>query len=215
MKSNKKWTDEAIASEIKRIQEVLEIDHMPTKNEIKQAANSFGLAVAIANSGGMKQWCEKLGIDRQEDIIKRASLFEKKAVQILKEKTNEDFDIAPFNYPYNLIHKKTGIKISIKISERKYHQRYRTTYTWGFGKISSPQPCDYFMLVCNNVKLVDKILIVPVFFLENMKYLTVGKNSKYDYFKDRYDIIMKEIDTRKLIRRNIAVSWMKKWGEKI
>jgi hypothetical protein len=200
-----KWTDKKITKAIRRVMNHLKIDNMPSKTEIEYALGDKALTNAIVKHGGFGYWADKLGLERSSSTTKKAFHYEKQAQRILLEKTGYEFELTMYKHPYDLYCK--GVKIDVKVVERKYKSHNRTNYCHEFTNQKNPSTCDFFMLICNNAKVIDKILIVPAIYFNDKHIIHVSKDGKmsdsYNYFVDRYEYITDLIDYNKKMRKKI------------
>ncbi|GIN93357.1 hypothetical protein J22TS1_44080 [Siminovitchia terrae] len=83
-----KWNDETIASEIRNLMNLLDIERMPTSTEMKNNKMS-GLVRAIGLTGGLYVWAEKLGLKMKE----REPAWPDKRIETEIKKCIEDLQI--------------------------------------------------------------------------------------------------------------------------
>ena len=214
--TTKKWSQEAIQAEIERIQAELGITRMPTQNEIKRNTKSLGLIAAIYKSGGLIKWAENLNISTKDsEFLKAGSEIQDRYHQILQEKTGFEFEKAPFHYPFTFLHEDTGLTVLLKVKNRQYPDIHRTSHVYPFVFNVKQYP-SYYMLACNNAKLLDKMLIVPGFVLHGRKYINIGgRDSKYNYFRDKYNPMIQDIKHITKTRRYMESYFDRKWDMEI
>ena len=81
------------------------------------------------------------------------------------------------------------VKVDVKVSHY-YHNDEVSFHTFGLGK--KYHNCDIFICVClDDDDKVVKNLTIPSDFLIGIRQLSVGANSKYDKFNNKFEYIDK------------------------
>jgi hypothetical protein len=182
-----KWNDELIATEIYKVMKSLNIDRMPSNQEIKIVTKNNKLANAIRRHGGFYYWADKLGIPVKECETKLGKKYE----SILKkymETQGWEAEQMGARHPYDLLINE-NIKIDVKASKRYYYSDQNYYYTFNLEK-KNPT-CDIYVCFClDDNEGFDKVLIIPSKFLHKTQ-LSIGIESIYDKYIDRWDLIDK------------------------
>lgn len=178
-----KWTDEKIKEEIFSVMKILEINRMPSSVEIERAGNCT-LSSAIGKHGGFNQWAKKLGLNQSKCQTRIGQIGECLIKELIE---NKGYKVEKMSskHPYDLL-VNGNIKIDVKTSNIFKSNKDWSSYSFNLEK--SKPTCDIYVFVCLNNKDVERILVVPSKFLKQTQ-LCIGGNSKYDFYKDRWDYI--------------------------
>lgn len=181
--SGLKWTEEAIIREIELAVDLLKIERMPTSVELKRVFNDSKLINAIRRNGGFKFFADKLNLN-QSNCETRIGLFGELHIKGILENKNYYVEKMSVKHPYDLLVNKQ-VKLDVKTANLTTTDTY-SYYSFNLEK-SSPT-CDIYVFVCIEEEVIQKILIIPSKFL-NQTQLSIGKKTKYDVYKDRWDYI--------------------------
>ena len=180
-----KWTNELVEKEIKGVMKALNIERMPSNSEVKSVVGN-GLACKISKSGGYKYWANKLNLRMKKSETNLGKEYETKVAEMLKSKGYE-VERMSMKHPYDLLVNQ-NIKIDVKVSNL-YKGEKGEFHTFNLEKYN--HNCDLFVCICVTDGEVVKILVIPSKFLMKVSQLSLGMNSIYDVFKDRFDYIEK------------------------
>jgi hypothetical protein len=181
----KRWTDEKVEKEVKKVMVALNINRFPTRSEMELVTRNHGLSVKISKSGGFKEWAKKLNLPLKESETQLGQEYEEIIRNIIKKETGYIFELTNTKHPYDLY--LDGVKIDVKVSNRHYPEKNYYYYTFNLEKI--PPTCDIYVCLCKNKSHIDKILVIPSTEIDAINQLSIGKESKYDKYKDRFDYI--------------------------
>ena len=184
-----KWNDDLIASEIKRVIEMLGIYRFPTKSEIERCLGHRGLNKAISKYGGTRYWSEKMGYDVKDCESEFGYYFEQYALKDIKNNLGIEGYLNKPRYPYDIT-ANHNIKINVKSSKLIKNKVGYQYYSFNLEK--KEPTCDIYILYCvNNDKTINKTYIIPscVFYNQNQVGISGNGISKYDKYLDRWDII--------------------------
>lgn len=182
-----KWSDDKIAEEIIKVKMALNIERMPTRTEIEIVTNDSALTNKISKTGGTKYWANKLNLDLKDSETKLGQEWE---MYVKSELDNLGYEVEKMTtkHPYDLL-VNNNIKVDVKVS-RYYKGKGFKYHTFNMEK--KYHNCDIFICIgLDEEDHVVKILVIPSKYLMNKKQLSVGIESKYDKFNDRWDYIDK------------------------
>lgn len=177
-----KWSDTKIKEEIYKIMKTLNINRMPSCNEIKIVTKETSLCNAIMRNGGVKKWANILNLSLSECNTRTGQDAEYKIKSILENKGFK-VDKMQLKHPYDLL-VNDNIKIDVKISNKYKSDKGWNSYCFNLEK--KYPTCDLYILNCNDD---NKILIIPSKFLKQTQVCITDKESKYDKFINRWDYI--------------------------
>ena len=180
----KKWDNDIIEKEILRIKNDININHMPTREQVLLDKMGNSLSSAICRTGGFRGWAKKLNLEFKDCESKDGWAYEDKVFDLL---INQGYKIKKMTtgYPYDLLIN-NKIKIDVKMS-RPHYVNDKRYHTFGINKIYST--CDLYILVAlNDLDDIEKILIIPGYILRVVT-LTISQNNKYDKYINRWDLI--------------------------
>lgn len=181
-----KWTYEDAFNKVKKCIDVMGYSSMPTTKELKDFYGESGLAVKLNKR---IDWKEKimrdLEIKYKDCETTKGKKYECLASEILikngfrveRMTTKEHFDLLVDGV----------VKVDVKVGKRWYIEASQAN---SFGIHKKYATCDVYMLIALNDNCQnERIFIIPSFLARNQSTLTIGKNSKYDKWINRYDII--------------------------
>lgn len=182
-----KWTNKLVEEEIYKVMDALNLKRMPSRSEMKLVREDDALSNKISKTGGFKKWANKLNLEIKNSETQLGQEFEIFVKNFLNKKLGYEFTITSTRHPYDLYFK--GVKIDVKVGNRYYYDENNYYHSFNLEKI--PPTCDIYICMCKNNENIDKILIIPSVDISNLNQLSVGKDSIYDKYIDRYDIIKK------------------------
>lgn len=163
------------------------INRMPTRSEVLLFSGDNSLENRIMRSGGFKAWAERLHLK----LKSCETYFGNKYEEITADKLRllfDDVKTTPVKFPYDIvINNRT--KIDVKAS-RLYKGKQGEFYT--FNLESKYPKCDFYIAYCINERdVAEKVLVIPACVMAGKSQLSVGKNSIYDKYHCRWDLIKK------------------------
>ena len=179
-----KWNEETIKEGILEVIKALNTNRMPTRVEIENLTGNSALTNIISKKGGFRHWAEKLGLDTKESDTNFGIKGEELAEKILVEKGYK-VEQMTVKHPYDIL-VNDDIKIDIKTSRRYYYKD--DNYMYSFRLEKRYPTCDLYMFLCIHEDKVEKVMIIPSKFLHQTQ-VSIGEQSKYDQYIDRYDYI--------------------------
>ena len=189
-----RWTEEKIRSEILEITKALNLNRMPSNQEIKNIMGDTSLTNAIRRHGGYYEWANKLELDMKNCETKFGKRYERVVKEILETKGYEVEQMS-IKHPYDLLVNKS-IKIDVKAARRYYYTDNSYFYTFNLEKKNAT--CDIYVCLTVNEEVIEKTLVIPSKFL-NKTQLTLGINSIYDKYINKWDYIKQFNDFYKSI----------------
>ena len=182
-----KWNDEKIKDGIMEVMKKLNIITMPTSVDINKANGNSALSNAIARHGGFEEWANKLGL-AQSNCETRLGLKGEYFIKEVLERKGYEVEKMSVKHPYDLLINKS-IKVDVKTA-KKYISICNSEY-YAFNLEKKNPTCDIYILVClNKDGDVSEIYVIPSVKL-NQTQVAIGKETKYECFKDRWDYIEK------------------------
>ena len=183
----KKWKKGEVKKEIKKVMKSLNLKRMPTNKECIKVTKNYGLSNKISKTGGFYKWAKKIDLEIKKSATQKASNIENKVKNIINKKTDLKTILTNHKAPYDIL---VDDKVKIEV---KYSLGYKGTsgvyYTANLYK--GVQKADILVFICRNKELGHKDLIIPSNKLQGITQLSIGKNSKYDIYKNRWDYIIK------------------------
>lgn len=184
-----KWTNIKIEKEIKNVMNTLNISRMPSASEIKNVTNSNGLGIKITRTGGFKFWANKLNLKVKDSETNLGNEYEVLIKEILEGK-GYIVENMTTKHPYDLL-LNNNIKVDVKVS-RYYNPSTNTFKYHTFNLEKKHHNCDIFICIgLNESDEIEKLLIIPSKYVMGIKQLSIGVNSKYDKFENRWGYIEK------------------------
>lgn len=183
----KEWNDDAIKKNIVEIIEETNLDHFPTHSEMVSFFKNKKLACAISKHGGTSYWAEKMNLKLSSSETTFGNRFEHFANNDIFENTELTSVLTSSRYPYDLF-VNNCVKIDVKTSKPFINNCNSEAYTFNLEK--RDPTCDIFILYCvDKNENIQKKLIIPACRLVGQTQLGIGEKSKWDTYKDSWNII--------------------------
>lgn len=181
--SNSIWTDEITAHFILDCASGLELNRMPSREELNNYYGNSSLTNHIRRSGGYYYWAERLSLPMKESETQTGKLGEERAMDLLEQ---HGFSAKRMStkYPYD-IYVNGAVKIDVKTANPTKTTGQSKCYSFGLSKRCPT--CDIYFLLANKPG-GETVYIVPSSINQTQICIGEGK-SKYDRYIDRYDII--------------------------
>lgn len=181
------WTDELIEEKIMEVVNSLQLDHFPTHAEMIEVLGSKGLASKISKHKGTVFWAEKLGLPIKYSETSFGNKFEIQAISDIFEHTGLHSVQTSVRHPYDLI-VDNSVKVDVKVSKEFINNSNSKSFTFNLEK--REPTCDIFILYClNDDESYRKVLIIPACSLLGQTQIGVGNESRWDFYKDRWEFI--------------------------
>lgn len=191
----KRWTDEMVENEILNCVNILGLDRMPTKSEIESFYGNHKLTNRISRTQGYYWWAKRLNLKIKKSETTTGKRYEKYVMDVLQEKGYKVEKMTQ-NAHFDLL-LNDCIKVDVKVGKRWYKEACQVN-TFGINKKYAT--CDiYIILVLDDKENVEKTLIVPAYKIRCKTSMSIGKNSKYNAWIDRYDVIDKYLKLMKAL----------------
>lgn len=178
-----KWDEQMIEKELFACINALDIRRMPTASELVSLGRN-DLHIQVGRTKTYRGWAEHLGLEMKTSSTLEGQINEDVVEVMLKDRgyTVENMST---KFPYDLL-VNGAVKIDVKIAN-PFYVRGSRVHTFGINK-KNPT-CDiYICLAFDEEKEVEKLLIIPSHKLR-IKTLCIGKESKYDQYKDDWGLI--------------------------
>lgn len=175
------WTDDMVSEKIIECVSALNISRMPSREELRRYFGNDSLTNRIRRSGGYYGWAEKLGLQMKSSETQTGKIGEAEAVNLL----NAHGFLAkrmPTRYPYDL-YVDDAVKVDVKTSNPTIINGCKS---WAFNLEKRNPTCDLYFLIARKEN-ENAIYIVPSAI--NQLQICIGSGTKYETYRDRYDIV--------------------------
>lgn len=161
---------------------------MPTHSEMIEFYGDNRLANAVRRHGGTNYWAEKLGLEAKDCESKTGADYESVFCDQVFTETGLEPQRTKPRYPYDVL-VGNSVKVDVKIGVRVG----ASSKYFSFNLEKSEQTCDVFAVYClNDDYEQEKVYIIPASVLSGKTQLSFGlKDSKYNIYENRWDIIQK------------------------
>jgi hypothetical protein len=175
---------EEIIDKIKYVMESLNVNTMPSRNEIIQIIGNDSLHNKIVRTGGYQLWANKLNLELKDSETKTGWNYEKYAIELLENK-NYKVQRMTTGYPFDLLIN-NNIRIDIK-SGSAYLLKGSRCHTFGINKRYAT--CDlYLIFALSEQQKLERSFIIPANMLRVVT-MSIGEISKYNKYINRWDLI--------------------------
>lgn len=175
------WTNEMIEDEIKKSMIILGIERMPSNKEVILSLGNHGLSNKISKTGGFYHWARKLNLEIKGSETKLGVQKEKEISEFINNELKWSSELTPVKFPYDILIERC-IKVDVKYSGG---YNYEHGFYYSFNLEYEIPKCDLLVLVCG----CEKTIIMPSHIMYGKKQVSIGSESKYDKYKDRWDLI--------------------------
>jgi hypothetical protein len=174
-----KWTNELVKSELLKSIDLLNLNRMPTAEELKSIGRN-DLHCKVSRTKRYSGWANELGLELKSSATNTGNEYEKRMADFLFKK-GYSLKLTSNRHPYDL-YVNNSVKIDVKVSS--LHGT-----TWVFNLEKEIPTCDIYVLIAlNDDKSTNCIYVIPSHHVQ-MKTIAMGIKSKYDVYKERYDLI--------------------------
>lgn len=193
--SRSKYSEDWVVKEIEKIMATLNINHMPSRSEIEAVTKSTKLVNLIIRTGGFRAWAEKLNLKIKGSETEFGYMYEKLTQKHIAD-MGYSAELTPVKFPYDIL--VDGVtKLDVKAG-REYHCPTGTSW-YSFNLEAVYPKCDFLVVYCIGTIKVDRTYIIPAHVLRGCKQLSMGKDTKYRKYADRWDLIEKHIAAMKSV----------------
>lgn len=189
LKSSKqaKMIDSKIKTSIQDVMKKLKLARMPSSTEITELNGNNILHNNIVRSYGYREWAVKLNLELKDSETQLGNDYESNIVDLLRKKGYQ-INKMTTNHPFDLLIN-NSVKVDVKVA--KPHMLRGESRVHAFATNKRFGSCDLYIAVAlSEQEEIEKILIIPSHRLQIVT-LCIGKNSKYDVYKNRFDLIDK------------------------
>lgn len=184
----RKWSDELIETEIRKVMEALNIDRMPTRKEIESVAKDSSLTNKISKGIGFYGWAARMGLQIKDSETTFGKSYESQAMIDILQNTGLDSEKMSQNFAYDIL-VDGSIRVDVKVSNRYYYNGQNYFHTFNLER--KHPVCDIMVCYClDENKQVEKILVIPSSKLHTCQ-LSVGVKSQYDAYNNAWDVFHK------------------------
>lgn len=177
-----KWTHDNIKKEIYKVMKTLNINRMPSTEEIKLVTNNSALTNAIRRHGGYLYWANELKLE-QSNCNTRVGMDGEYAIKSILEGIGYRVEKMSVKHPYDLL-VNGNIKIDVKTSNKYTSNSGWSSYSFNLEKRNPT--CDIYVLICNDD---NKKLVIPSKYLKQTQVCITDNESKYEHFKDKWEYV--------------------------
>lgn len=180
------WTKDGVVNAIHGVMKALEIDRMPSRQEVCDVTGDYSLSNAIARKfGGFYALAKELNLPIKQSETSLGKRMETLACEMLKSRGFNPVQMS-VKFPYDIF--VDGVKIDVKASHL-YRGKNGNFYTFNLEKKYAT--CDiYILITLTEDNEVKDVFVVPSKFVVQNNQISVGEEqSKYNRFKDRWDYI--------------------------
>lgn len=162
---------------------------MPSFSEIREYSDkSVTLLNLIRRNGGYQYWANKLNLDTKDCETKLAIKYENLVIDLFKEKGFKVENMT-IKHPYDLLVNDVT-KVDVKVAHIFYDKNKNTKF-YKYGIHKKYHTSDFYVLIAlTEEESILKTLIIPSHIIKS-NVLSIGIKSKYDKYKDRWDLIEK------------------------
>lgn len=186
---NTKWTDENVRDGILKCVKDLNLDRMPSRQELHEYFGNDALTNRIRRSGGYYSWASKLNLPMKDSETQKGKRGEQIAVRYLE---NRGFKVERMTtrYPYDL-YINGCVKVDVKISGLS---TFGNSVGFAFNLEKRFPTCDFYLLISDYGDSMNFYIVPSVI---NQTQISIWAiSSIYDKFKDRIDLIESEAALR-------------------
>ena len=180
-----KRSEEKTITQLQSLINELELDRLPVSSEVVNSKYGNALHSSIVSYGGYRYFAELLNLPMKDSETKLGQDYEYKIIDLLRE-MNYSVTKMDTLHPFDLLVNDT-VKIDVKVANARVDDKDNRHHTFGINKkIAS---CDIYITVClNEDSSIERLMVIPSHHLKIVT-MTVGKNSKYNKYIDRFDYI--------------------------
>jgi hypothetical protein len=196
--SRSRYSEEQIIAEIEKVRNTLHLDHMPSRSEINLVTKATWLTNIVMKTGGFRFWAEKLNLKIKDSETEFGYKYEKMAQEHIIGMGHEA-KLTPVKFPYDIL--VDGVtKIDVKAGNRYYCPTGTSWYTFNLEAIYPK--CDFLIVYCIDKSVIQSIFIIPAHVMLGHKQLSMGENTIYQEYADRWDLIERHCEAMKNIFTN-------------
>lgn len=175
------WTDEMVSEKIQECVSAMNISRMPSREELRQYFGNDALTNRIRRSGGYYGWANRLGLPMKDSDTQTGKIGEAEAANLLEA---HGFLVKRMStkYPYDL-YVNDAVKVDVKTANQTLINGYNS---WAFHLEKINPTCDLYFLIARKGN-EDAVYIVPSAI--NQVQICIGNDTKYEVYRDRYDIV--------------------------
>lgn len=181
-----KWNDKLIESELIASMKILNVDRMPTANELKSIGRN-DLHCILSRTKKYSGWAAHMGIalKRSETVVGQEA--ESKMADFLMRSNNfSEIERMSTRHPYDLLIDRV-VKVEVKYARSYYSNGYKTI-TFNLSK--DKPTCDIYILIAHDSDSgKEKVYVIPSHYVQ-MKMLNMGVKTKYEKYLNRFDYIV-------------------------
>ncbi|MDP4105290.1 MAG: hypothetical protein Q8935_10065 [Bacillota bacterium] len=180
------WNDERIEQELKHCISVLQLDRMPTANELHQIGRNDLHCALSKHSKKYRGWARELGLELKESETTKGNKFEFYVMKKIQEISNHlSVEKMTTKHPYDLL-VNGCVKVDVKVGKAHYHFGPRA-HTFALNKKFAT--CDIYICVAlDEDDKIEKFFIIPAAKVQIVT-LNICENSKYNKYKNDWNFL--------------------------
>ena len=198
----KMWSEDDIKDAIMTIVNERKMETFPSKSEIIEFYGNSSLANRISKRGGTRRWAKEVNLPIKKSESEFGDKYEKYAIQDIAKHTGLIATQMKPRYPYDIA-VDGNIKVDIKASRMLFNRNGFGFNTFNLEK-SNPT-CDIYILYClNSDGTPCKTIIIPSCLALGKTQIGVGGESKWDVYKDNWNVLLRYKDFYSSLKENEA-----------
>ncbi|MGG0667836.1 hypothetical protein ABE073_04820 [Lederbergia citrisecunda] len=179
-----KWTDDLVREELLKSISILGVERMPTRAELVSLGRN-DLHCRISRTKKYSGWAEELGLKLKESETALGHEYERVISNVMKKLGYKAVRMST-KHPYDLL-VEDSVKVDVKVANVYLLRGESRVHTIGLSK--SDPTCDiYICVLLDEQKEIERTLIIPSHHVR-MKYLNIGRESKYNIYNEKYHYI--------------------------
>lgn len=193
--SKSRYSEEWLIKEIGKVQQALNIKHMPSRSECETVTKRTTLVNVIVRTGGFRFWANRLGLPMKNCETEVGYAYEIKAQEQLK-KMGYKAELTPVKFPYDILVDDVT-KIDVKASNLYHCPSGSSWYTFNLEAIFPKS--DFLVAYCIENEAIKKTYVIPSHIMVGKSQLSLGAKTVYDKYLNKWELIEEHITSMKKI----------------
>lgn len=190
------WNDHLIKERIMEVANTFDPVRMPSLSEFEEYYGNTSLSNKICKSGGCYFWADKLGLDIKK-IETSIGIKAEQYVSKLLSDIGFNVEMTCMKHPYDLL-VNGCVKIDVKSANISFIKDSKV-YAYRISK--RQHTCDFYIFCEFQDDEIKSTYVVPANIVSNQVQVEMGTgNTKYEIFRDRFDLIEKTVDFYKSLK---------------
>ena len=190
--SKSKYSEDDVRREILKIKTALNIRHMPSRTEMLMVTGNTKLINVVMKTGGFRFWAEKMGLDIKGSATEMGYRFEEEAKARL-QRLGHEAELTPVKFPYDIL-----VDGVTKIDVKAGNKYISTDSSWYTFNLEAKYPkADFLIVYCIDKGDIKHTYIIPAHIMLGKSQLSMGENTMYKQYEDRWDLISRHTEAMK------------------